>query len=117
MAITTNKEYLTAVLSRFGASENDIDVILIDNSLTGTATVDAPACKKAMYNSMTSILRAGSVSEGGYSMSWDIEAAKSLKAEGLTYKQIGERFGVTGVAIWSAFRHRGLTRKNKTRTA
>ena len=76
MAITTNKEYLTAVLSRFGASENDIDVILIDNSLTGTATVDAPACKKAMYNSMTSILRAGSVSEGGYSMSWDIEAVK-----------------------------------------
>ena len=51
-----------------------------------------------------------------FPLSWDIESAKSLKAEGLTYKEIGQRFGVTGVAIWSAFRHRGLTRKYKPRS-
>ena len=50
-----------------------------------------------------------------FPLGWDFEAAKSLKAEGLTYKQIGDRFGVTGVAIHSAFKHRGLTRSYKRR--
>ena len=50
-----------------------------------------------------------------FPLGWDFESAKSLKAKGLTYKEIGQRFGVTGVAIWSAFRHRGLTRKYKPR--
>ena len=50
-----------------------------------------------------------------FPLSWDLETAKSLKAEGFTFKQIGERFGVTGVAIWSAFRHRGLTKKYRVK--
>lgn len=48
-----------------------------------------------------------------FPLSWDFEAAKALKAEGLTYKQIGDRLGVTGAAIHSAFKNRGLTRRYK----
>ena len=44
-------------------------------------------------------------------LGWDIESAKSLLNEGFTYKQIGEKFGVTAQAIHAAFRNRGLTRK------
>jgi hypothetical protein len=43
-----------------------------------------------------------------FPLGWCIETAQALRAEGRTFKQIGERFGVTAQAIHSAFRNRGL---------
>lgn len=76
MAITTNLQYLQAALSKFDVSENDIEIILIDNSLSGTAAVNASACKLAMYNSLSNILPLCDVKEGGYSKTWNVEGLK-----------------------------------------
>ena len=50
-----------------------------------------------------------------FPLGWSFEAAQSLKAEGLTLQQIGDKFGVTPQAIHSAFKVRGLTRSYRTR--
>ena len=75
MAITTNREYLAAKLNRFGLSDNDIDLIIAENP-TLEGSLNIPACKLAIYNSMSSILPTANVSEGGYSISWEMDALK-----------------------------------------
>jgi hypothetical protein len=74
MAITTNNEYLLNKLSKFGLVQSDIDVIVVENSLG--SELDIPKCKIAMYNSFSSILPLSNVSEGNYSITWNIEALK-----------------------------------------
>lgn len=75
MAITTNKEYLKAALSRFNVTDNDIDLIMLDHpELNGELNVRA--CKLAIYASLSAILPTSDVSEGGFSLSWDIEKLK-----------------------------------------
>lgn len=49
-----------------------------------------------------------------FPLSWCIETAKALRAEGWTLRQVGEKFGVTPQAIHSAFKTQGLTRRYKT---
>ena len=39
---------------------------------------------------------------------WDIETVKTLRLEGLTYKQIGEKLGVNGHSIYCTLRNKGL---------
>jgi hypothetical protein len=73
--ITTNREYLTVKLGRFGLSENDIDAIVLDHpELEGD--LNPQACKVAIYNSMSSILPFANVSEGGYSVTWNLDGLK-----------------------------------------
>lgn len=75
MAITTNKEYLVSKLEKFGLTENDVDIIIVENpELAGS--LDVKACKLTMYKSMSSILPTANVSEGGYSVNWNIDALK-----------------------------------------
>lgn len=76
MAITTNLQYFQAALAKFDVSDSDIDLILADNSLSGTATVSVSACKLAMYNSMSNILPLCDVKEGGYSKTWNVQGLK-----------------------------------------
>lgn len=75
MAITTNREYLAAALTKFGLTDNDIDLIMVEHpDLSGS--LDVKACKLAMYNSMSLILPTANVSDSGYSISWNIDALK-----------------------------------------
>lgn len=75
MSITTNIGYLTATLSRFGLTQTDIDVIMVEHpELEGA--LDVNLCKNAMYGSFSAILPLANVSEGGYSVSWNMEAIK-----------------------------------------
>lgn len=76
MAITTNLQYLQAALAKFDVSDSDIDLILADNSLSGTVAVSVSACKMAMYNSMSNILPLCDVREGGYSKTWNVQGLK-----------------------------------------
>lgn len=77
MAITTNKEYLLKSLAKFNISEDDVDVILAESpTVIGTASVNVKACKEAVYRSLSSILPLANVSEGHYSVSWNMEALK-----------------------------------------
>lgn len=38
---------------------------------------------------------------------WDPEQSKKMKDEGMTFAQIGERFGVSGTAVRTGFKRRG----------
>lgn len=74
----TNKEYLTKSLSGLNIAEDDIDIILLKGGIDGMADVDVNACDNACYNRMSVILKGmtQNVSEGGYSISWNIDAVK-----------------------------------------
>lgn len=74
MAITTNREYLAAMLNRFGLTSDDVDLLIAEHpELEGALNV--AACKTAMYNSFSTILN-GNISEGGFSLTWDTERLK-----------------------------------------
>ncbi|KAA6300917.1 MAG: hypothetical protein EZS26_002943 [Candidatus Ordinivivax streblomastigis] len=74
----TNKEYLTQSLSGLNLSEGDIDLILLKGSLSGEANVDVAACDNAVYNRFSIVLKGAlqNISEGGYSVSWNMDAVK-----------------------------------------
>lgn len=75
MAITTNRQYLTASLSRFGITEQDIDLIMANYpKLDGAYSVTE--CRNAMFLSFSTVLPLANVSEGGYSKTWNVEALK-----------------------------------------
>ena len=74
----TNKEYLTKLLSGLNVSEDDIDIILLKSGLNAEDDVAFQDCDKAVYNRMSVILKGTTqnISEGGYSISWNMEAVK-----------------------------------------
>ena len=74
----TNKEYLTKALNGLNVNEDDIDIILVKSGLVADDMVDVRACDMAVYNRMSVVLKGMSqnISEGGYSISWNIEAVK-----------------------------------------
>lgn len=77
MAITTNRDYLIKSLAKFGISEDDVDVILVESpDLVGSATINVTACKQAIHKSLSVILPLANTSEGHYSVSWNMEALK-----------------------------------------
>lgn len=78
MAITNNKEYISASLEGFNLSDNDIDIILLKAQLNGEGSINTKRCDEAIYSRLSVVLKSASknVSEGGYSVSWNIEAVK-----------------------------------------
>lgn len=74
----TNKEYITKSLNGLNVSDDDIDIIIVKANIEADAVVDTAACDNAMYNRMSVVLKAATqnVSEGGYSVSWNIDAVK-----------------------------------------
>ena len=90
MPITTNREYLTASLGKFGLSADDIDLIMVETpELEGPLNV--ALCKESMYNSLSAILPTANISEGGYSISWNVDALK------LWYSSLCNELGKTNV--------------------
>lgn len=74
MAITNNRAYLTIKLGKFGLSEDDIDMIFVENPSLSEEELNVDSCKLAIYNSMSNLLPLANISEGGYSVSLNIEA-------------------------------------------
>ena len=73
----TNEEYITKALSKFEVSTDDIDLILIENGLDAIAELDIVSAKQAICKSLRAWLPIhSSISEGGVSKSWNIEAVK-----------------------------------------
>lgn len=73
----TYKEYISAVLSKFNISESEVDVIILDNTIGSDDDVDIVVAKKAIHKNLTTWLPIqSSVSEGGVSLNWNIEAIK-----------------------------------------
>lgn len=71
----TYKEYLTATLSRFNLSDADIDLIIINQGLEG-GELDVKTAKMAIFKEFSLILPLANISEGGFSISWNIDALK-----------------------------------------
>ncbi len=74
----TNKEYLTKSLSGLGVSDDDMDIILLKSGLDSSHEVDVKAADTAVYDRFSVVLKGAmqNVSEGGYSISWNMEAVK-----------------------------------------
>lgn len=75
----TNKEYLTKFLAGLNISDDDIDVICAKAGIDPDATCESTrTCDMAVYQRMSVVLKGvmQNVTEGGYSISWNIEAVK-----------------------------------------
>lgn len=73
----TVREYLSAMLSKFMLGQKDIDLIILNQGLKGDEEVkDTKALKTAVYREMSMILPAANVSEGQFSVSWNLEALR-----------------------------------------
>lgn len=74
----TNKEYLTKALNGLNLSDDDIEIILVKGGIEPCDDVDCKQCDMAVYNRFSVILKGTmqNVSEGGYSISWNMEAVK-----------------------------------------
>lgn len=78
MAITNNREYITASLGGFNISDDDIDIIMLKSGINGEDPIDTSSCDDAIYNRLSVVLKSASsnISEGGFSISWNIDALK-----------------------------------------
>lgn len=74
----TNKQYLTKALSGFGVDDDVIDIILLKGGLCPEERADIQACDLSTYHRLSVVLQGTiqNVSEGGYSVSWNVEALK-----------------------------------------
>lgn len=74
----TNKQYLEKALSGLNIDDDAIDIILIKGGLKADAEVDVKACDLSTYHRMSIVLKGTmkNVSEGGYSISWNVDAVK-----------------------------------------
>lgn len=93
----TNKEYITAALGGLNISEEDIDVILLKADIEEGAfcegSAGARACDMAIYKRMSTVIKGAmkNISEGGYSISWNMEAVKMF------YNSLCNELGVPNV--------------------
>lgn len=76
-------------------AEDDIDIILVKSELDADADVDVRSCDMATYNRMSVLFKSAllNVSEGGYSVSWNMEALK------LFYNALCSELGVENVLL------------------
>ena len=74
----TNKEYLTKALNGLNLSDDDIEIIMVKGGVQADAEVDYKQCDTAVYDRFSVILKGTmqNVSEGGYSVSWNMDAVK-----------------------------------------
>ena len=91
----TNKEYITKSLNGLNISDDDIDIIMLKGSVDADAPADVNACDMAVYHRMSAVIKGvtQNVSEGGYSISWNMEAVK------LFYAALCNELGVENVLI------------------
>ena len=90
----TYREYITSVATRFNASETDIEVLLANQQgliPDADATVDTKTAKRALCAEFATLIPLANISEGGYSVSWNIEALK------IWYNPTCDELGITPV--------------------
>lgn len=83
----TNKEYITATLSRFNVSESEIDLILVNQNMIADE-IDVDAARLAMFREIPLFMPLANVSEGEMSISWNLAAIKIWYS--LLAQQLGE---------------------------
>lgn len=90
----TYKEYISKSLSKFEVSSDEIELIMVDNGLVGTDIVSPLTAKQAICKSIGEWLPVkSSVSEGGVSISWNLEAIK------LYYSSLCVELGIYDISV------------------
>ena len=91
----TNKEYLTKSLAGLNITPDDIDIILLKGGIEADAVADVKSCDLAVYRRMSVLLKGvlQNVTEGGYSISWNVEAVK------LFYSSLCNELGLDNVLV------------------
>lgn len=92
----TNKEYITKTLDGLNITDDDIEIIMLKANIDGNGTMnDTHVCDMAIYNRMSIVIKPmmQNVSEGGYSVSWNMDAVK------LFYTALCNELGVENVLM------------------
>ena len=78
----TNLQYLTINCGGTGVSADELSLYLQNAGLNANANADTEACDMVLYKEFSIILRQAlmNVSEGGMSVSWNMEAVKAYYA-------------------------------------
>lgn len=91
----TNKEYIEISLDGLNVSDGDIEIIMAKANIEPTDTCDTHACDVAIYNRMSIVIKSvmQNVTEGGYSISWNMDAVK------IWYTALCNELGVENVLM------------------
>lgn len=84
----TYKEWMSAMGARFSISGTDVDLILVNQGLNPEEEADVTKAKTALCKEFSLVLPMANVSEGGYSLSWNMEAVK------MWYRQMVAELGL-----------------------
>lgn len=101
----TYLEWMTSTVAKFNITPAEAELILTNQSALVpdmTATVDVTIAKTALCKELSSILPVANVTEGGYTLSWNMEAVKAyyralcaeLGMQDLTQPQIRNRSNI-----------------------
>lgn len=76
-------------------SEDDIDIIIAKGGIEEDDDADFKTCDLAVYRQMSLVLKAAlrNITEGGYSISWNMEAVK------LYYASLCAEYGLVNVLL------------------
>lgn len=72
----TNAEWMQTMCSRFGMAPQDIEIIMVNQGIIEHETVDPIKAKTALVREFATIIPLANVTEGGYTVSWNMEAIK-----------------------------------------
>lgn len=87
----TYLEYFTKTLRKLDISNDDVELILINQGLNEGADVDVLTAKKAIFKEFTNVLPLANISEGGMSVNWNFEALK------LWYSSLANELGEVNI--------------------
>ncbi|MDR1456382.1 MAG: hypothetical protein LBJ01_12075 [Tannerella sp.] len=90
----TYREWITGTIARFGAGAADAELILINQERLipdQDATVDVTKAKTALCREFATVIPLANISEGGYSVSWNMQVVS------LWYNQSCTELGITPV--------------------
>lgn len=75
----TYKEWIATTVKRFGITGADVELILMNQAdmiPDADADADPITAKRALVKEFASIIPLANVSEGGYNVSWNLDALK-----------------------------------------
>lgn len=70
------------MLNGLNISDDDVAVIMLKGQVIANGPVDTDMCDKAIYSRMSVVLKGAfqNITEGGYAISWNMEAVKLFYA-------------------------------------
>ena len=90
----TYREWMKSSTARFNIGESDIELMLTNQAALipdTDATVDVRTAKLALCGEIATIIPMANISEGGYSLSWNMDAVK------LWYTSMCRELGIADV--------------------